>query len=113
MENKFWKKVLKTKGCWFWTGAKHPEGYGNFGVYLGVGQYRTKKAHRIAWELIHGPIPKDMSVLHKCDTPECVNHDHLFLGTAKDNIEDRIRKGRFPFQERERDALGRFTRIIS
>ena len=78
----FWKNVKRTKGCWIWIGAKHPKGYGFF--RLGE-PYRS---HRFSWMLFHGRIPKDMSVLHKCDNPPCVNPKHLYLGTYKDNARD-------------------------
>lgn len=51
-------------------------------------------AHRMAWELVNGEIPKNMLVLHKCDVPSCVNVEHLFLGTVRDNMNDRGAKGR-------------------
>jgi hypothetical protein len=44
--------------------------------------------------MINGDIPEGMGVLHKCDNPPCINIDHLFLGTNKDNIDDRVSKGR-------------------
>lgn len=56
-------------------------------------------AHRVSWELFRGPIPNKLFVLHKCDNKNCINPDHLFLGTAKDNIHDCIRKGRAWFQK--------------
>lgn len=76
-------------GCWIWTGAQRSNGYGTV-------CYRRKhyKAHRLSWEAFRGPIPDGLWVLHKCDTPICVNPDHLFLGTAKNNTDDMWRKGR-------------------
>lgn len=51
-------------------------------------------AHRVAWLIFKGLIPKDCHVLHKCDIPSCVNPDHLFLGTNLDNMRDKVKKGR-------------------
>jgi hypothetical protein len=51
-------------------------------------------AHRLAWEMAHGPIPEGMQVLHRCDEPRCCNPDHLFLGTASENMADMRAKGR-------------------
>lgn len=69
-----------------------PNGYGS--LKLGQRGSRQVAAHRIAWVLAHGEIPKGLFVLHRCDQPRCVSVDHLFLGTAKDNSEDMTRKGR-------------------
>lgn len=74
--------------CWLWTGCLGAGGYGAF--IMGRDQY----AHRASWIFANGAIPDNLCVLHKCDTPACVNPAHLFLGTTKDNIEDRQRKGR-------------------
>lgn len=57
-------------------------------------------AHRIAWEMKNGPIPPGLFGCHKCDTPSCVNPDHLFLGTIQENFDDMRQKGRHPFGER-------------
>lgn len=74
--------------CWPWEGALNEDGYGNFR------EGRTSVlAHRYSWELAHGS-PGEMYVLHKCDNPRCVNPQHLFLGTQKDNVKDMMTKGR-------------------
>ena len=88
---KFWKKVEKSDGCWLWLGRKQGKGYGKQGD-----QY----AHRLAWELAYGTIPKGLFVCHHCDNPSCVRPDHLFLGTADDNQQDMVRKGRSPRGDR-------------
>lgn len=74
-------------GCWLWTASTFG-GYGQFGM----GHGHVVGAHRAAWLLLRGPIPDDLFVLHKCDVKVCVNPDHLFLGTNKDNLDDFVAK---------------------
>lgn len=63
--------------------------------------------HRISWVLAFGPIPDGLNVLHHCDNPPCVRPDHLFLGTHRQNIADKVAKGR---QHRgERHPFARLT----
>ena len=76
-------------GCWLWAGAAHVKGYGYFSVH-GKG----RRAHRVSYEMACGPIPTGLSVCHKCDTPACVNPDHLFVGDQRANILDAVAKGR-------------------
>lgn len=92
--DRFFRKIEKTSHCWNWFGAVYPNGYGAFRVG------REGYAHRISWEIHRGKIPYKMNVLHHCDNRKCVNPEHLFIGTAKDNAQDCIRKGRFPMGER-------------
>lgn len=83
----FNKHVVKTEnGCWIWQGSRS-RGYGK--MRYGREQY----AHRIAYILFVGAIGS-LDVLHRCDTPSCVNPSHLFLGTHTDNMQDASRKGR-------------------
>jgi hypothetical protein len=92
----FWAKVDKTtspSGCWLWTGAKQGGRNGRYGAFQ-VGWKTQKRAHRVSYELTYGPISGGMMVCHSCDTPLCVNPEHLFLGSARVNTQDMIRKGR-------------------
>jgi hypothetical protein len=79
-------------GCWLWDAHCAKNGYGLIGGG-GTGG-GMKLAHRVSYELYVGPIPDGMNVLHKCDTPCCVNPDHLRLGTLSDNMQDMIDKRR-------------------
>lgn len=90
--DKFLKKVKKTETCWLWTGFIKKSGYG---------LYNKKRVHRIAYELFKGHIPKGMFVCHSCDVRNCVNPDHLWLGTNKDNLNDMKIKGRGPRGEKQ------------
>jgi len=76
-------------GCWLWTGALNPNGYGNATI-----KTKSTYAHRAFYELHVGKIPEGMFVLHKCDIKCCVNPSHLFAGTHKDNMADMVAKGR-------------------
>jgi len=90
LSKRFWDKVDKSGDCWLWTASDDGKrGYGK----ISVGN-KMHYAHRLAYEAHVGPIPKGLCVLHKCDTPKCVNPDHLFLGTIADNNRDRDQKGR-------------------
>lgn len=93
---RFWAKVNKdgpTKleelgPCWIWQGAT-VRGYGVIKV-----DGKHVKAHRFSYEAEVGPMPDDMQACHMCDTPLCVNYEHIFPGTNEENIQDKVAKGR-------------------
>lgn len=82
--------TISDRGCWLWNGPIFKDGYGAIGIKR-TGQHR---AHRVSFATFVSPIPAGMWVLHRCDTPSCVNPEHLFLGSARDNALDREAKGR-------------------
>ncbi len=90
---RFWRKVNKTESCWLWTGAKT---FGGYGVISSAPPkpYKPIRAHRLSYEIHKGEIPEGHDVLHTCDAPTCVNPEHLFTGTPKDNYADCLAKGR-------------------
>lgn len=83
------KTTLQKNGCLEWNAAKDWNGYGS--TYMFGTQWR---AARLFYFLFRGPIPDGAMILHSCDNPCCVNPDHLSVGTAKDNMQDCVRKGR-------------------
>lgn len=83
---------IQSNGCWLWIGNRSKDGYGSILLWK-----KHRRAHRIAWLIFRGSIPFTKKVLHDCptgDNPLCVNPDHLWLGTSKQNSEDMVRKGR-------------------
>lgn len=98
LRDRFWRKVELGDGCWIWTGSRDSSGYGVFRLPEWASlAWRVPvicRAHRISWMLKHGPIAGNLSVCHHCDNPSCVRFDHLFLGTDRDNMRDRVAKER-------------------
>lgn len=92
---RFWAKVDISTGqgprgdCHQWQGAKFQSGYGE--AWNGE---KYVRAHRRAWELLHGPIPSGMDILHTCDNPSCCRDEHLYVGTPLQNAADREARGR-------------------
>jgi hypothetical protein len=93
LKKRFWGKVDigGENECWPWIagrGGRDDRGY------FRVDNNHIRVAHRVVWELMYGPIPNGMNVLHSCDNPLCCNPRHLFLGTQRDNVLDAVSKGR-------------------
>lgn len=94
MTERFWTKVDKRghDDCWLWTAHFNGNGYGE--IKADAPQRRNLIASRVAWELTSGPIPIGLMVLHKCDTPACVNPRHLRLGDQLDNMGEASQRDR-------------------
>lgn len=83
LAERFWAKVEKTDWCWHWTAGVDKDGYGRIWVSQ---KARTRRAHRIAYEMLVGPIPSGLTLDHLCRNPACVNPDHLEPVTNRENI---------------------------
>lgn len=103
---RFWPKVNKRgrKQCWLWQAGKNKRGYGQIKI-----NRKQCGAHRVLWEMLHGPIADGLEVCHTCDIPACVNPNHLFLGTRDDNMRDRDNKGRT--LSREHHPMSKLTEV--
>lgn len=96
-------KVTKTDDCWLFTGSKSPFGHGQIMEFVN-GKKRLSMAHRVSWEFHFGAIPRGLCILHKCDVPNCVNPDHLFIGTKLQNMQDMRNKGRQKYGRKSSNA---------
>jgi hypothetical protein len=104
MESIFARCVVRGE-CWEWTGARRPKGYG---IVRAPGTRRNEGPHRVVMRCL-GYDVEGKHVCHRCDNPSCCNPDHLFVGTAADNVRDCMAKGRFvppPIGRRGLNAKG-------
>lgn len=97
-------EIDEETGCWLFQGTITDKGYGTI-----QRNRKTVGAHRASWEEVNGPIPNGLFVCHHCDNPPCINPAHLFLGTRKDNSDDRDAKGRNVNQRGESHPMAKLT----
>lgn len=105
-------RVNPVSGCWEWQGCKR-SGYGHTIVGSRTdGTRHTERAHRLAYMVWNGEIPRGYDVCHKCDNPACINPNHLFIGTRQDNVDDRERKGRNVIKIGEEQPRSKLTKKV-
>jgi hypothetical protein len=101
MEAEEFLKLIKTsEGCSNWPKGTTPDGYGSVRF-----KGETWRANRLAYTLTKGVIPEGMGVLHKCDNKLCINPDHLYLGTQKDNVKDLMERGQIGTSKLKREEV--------
>lgn len=105
-------RVNPVSGCWEWQGCKR-SGYGHTIVGSRTdGTRHSERAHRLAYMVWNGEIPRGYDVCHKCDNPACINPNHLFVGTRQDNVDDRERKGRNVIKIGEEQPRSKLTKKV-
>lgn len=86
---RFLSKVELSGECWVWVAGRFQSGYGAF--YTGG---KTRRAHRVSYELFTGSLPSAALITHHCDNPPCVNPEHLWAGTPQTNMDDKVARRR-------------------
>lgn len=119
--NRDWREYLHSRsslipfcGCWIWDGPSNEGKNGRGGYGVVAKEQKNYLAHRLAYQLYKGEIPKGKLVCHTCDVRLCINPDHLFLSDAKGNTADMLRKGRDrnPGAPGDRNATRKYPGLV-
>lgn len=97
---------VNKNGCWVWNGCKSVRGYGQ----INLGYEGKIQAHRYSYKIHYTNFNPKLNICHKCDTPSCVNPNHLFQGTQKDNMDDMKFKSRRVYKLKISKAALEFIR---
>jgi HNH endonuclease len=104
LANPFWGKIRISANCWEWGMSRRINGYGQ--LMVKAKDSKPQMAHRYAYELAIGPIPKELFVLHRCDNRLCVRPSHLYIGTKLENSRDAVMRGRLIGRKQGRRIWG-------
>lgn len=88
------KHIKRPNGCWEWQGFLSKHGYGSVGCYWGK-YYKVTRPHMLSYILAKGDYDRSLHICHKCNTPSCVNPEHLYAGTPYENHLDAVRAGTY------------------
>jgi hypothetical protein len=105
IEQKLLRYAVSENGCWNWVATKDRDGYGLLTHHRG----KQIRAHRASYEFHVAKIPVGLLVCHSCDNPSCINPNHLFVGTSKENTRDMLDKNRRPVLRGERHPNAKLT----
>ncbi len=108
LKERFEQYFEKTNGCWIWKGGTASANgmkRGTFNIKRANGKRSPEPAYRTSWKLYVGEIPDGISVCHRCDNELCINPDHLFLATHRENMLDMFLKGRNKVGIKKNDRL--------
>jgi hypothetical protein len=107
IEQKLLRYAVSENGCWNWVATKDRDGYGLLTHHRG----KQIRAHRASYEFHVAKIPVGLLVCHSCDNPSCINPNHLFVGTSKENTRDMLDKNRRPVLRGERHPNAKLTNV--